>query len=160
MLFYENPYKVKLDSRLSSKSIIKDIKNHISKHPSEFIYNITNYELINTDKNCGGYFSSYDKQIAINKKETDVISILLHELGHFYQLYSGIDIVKDYTLSHQINIEQQCDAFSLLMHKEIFNIDLPKRHWAYFDKESYIFLANWYKQWPGCYEIDIELCQQ
>ena len=153
-LFDNNPYTLKISPKMesASKIIIKELKKSIHKPISDMVYNISRYNLIETKRNCGGYFDMYNQEIAINTNDEYLYGVIFHEIGHFIHLENGYDFYGDTVLSYQIKMEQEVEAFSCRAYKEIFGLYKPEKEWAYYDKQSVDFLAEWYE---GYYENDI-----
>lgn len=122
----------------------------------DLVGELTGFDLIFTDENCGGYFSPHTKEIALKSGKSDHhMRTLSHEISHFIQHDLGI-IETDKILSHTIRMEQQCETIAYYLYNGIMRDNPLKKSKFnhYFCSEDFKFLSDWY---DGYYENDLDL---
>lgn len=102
---------------------------------------LTDYKLITTTWNCGGYCSNSEKIIAY---KSGGLRTIYHEVSHAFQAELGLFDKLTNILSEDIFIEQQCETMAYYLYNSIHK-PLPAKYFnAYFDIDSVKFLADWY----------------
>lgn len=125
---------------------------HKRKLQSADLYSLvgdmTGYNLIITDRYCGGYFDNTNKIIALNEEVdfSNSYNTIFHELGHFIQ--SKLDLInKENLISEELKIEWQADYIGYeLMSKCFPNQNILRSDFnAYRSKKDLEFLIDWHK---------------
>lgn len=128
-MIYSHPLQMKLKKYFldKQKEIFKLIQIKFSKkddlilnHYEEIfnlIHKLTKFNIISTEKDCGGYLSWFKKEIAMNQSYLNdpkyVLKVLLHELGHYYQwLYNPSKHRNEISFVERYEFEQEAEAFT------------------------------------------------
>jgi hypothetical protein len=134
---------------------IQELMNYyklIDNHPAYILNRLFNYSLRTTDENCGGYCAFDRRVIAVNPSfilPENLLSlkhILAHEIGHAIQAELEVFETEERLLSNRYHIELQAESLGSVMFDIIFPNDKkdPKEFNIYFNKESLLFLRDWY----------------
>lgn len=138
--------------QLANEAIDRFIKlNLYDADISDIIGELSGYEFITTEKECGGFCNGWEKQIAIVNYD---MPTLLHELSHTFQFKDDVYSNEPVILSWYAHTEQQCESIA----KYMFTTLYPNAHHnfdSYFKKDDILFLKDWY----GDYAQDDILCQ-
>lgn len=127
--------------------ILKDIKKKIKHRMSvEDTVNRFDFDLIKTDRDCGGYFSLDSKEIAINSYKDvetfDCKNTIAHELSHLIQSKTkDFSLGESILLSDRFRLEQQCEAIASYLSPILFK---QKYIPCYNCVDAALFLKDWY----------------
>lgn len=124
-------------------------KSLISADLPSVIGELTGYEMIQTDIIEGGYCDGYAKEIALSDGLNEPHKIIFHEIGHAIQLELEMFEKTQNLMSRELQLEWQAEAICWQLYNRCFpDKPLPKRSFnAYFDKESWLWLIDWYGSW-------------
>lgn len=108
---------------------------------------LSGYECISDANGAGGYCDFNNKTIAISSKQRWLLSTVCHEICHSIQAEHGMFNDFGALLSDQVKIEHQCETMAYYLYNGLFpEAPIPwYKFTAYFDKNSIIWLADWYK---------------
>lgn len=115
----------------------------------DIVGELTGYEVISTEKDCGGYCDIYNKEIAINEPFA-----MFHEISHYIQAELCILEPSEKVMSKNILMEQQAETIAYYL----YNATHPGKPLgadkfnAYTTREDFDFLRKWY---DGYYEDDL-----
>lgn len=107
---------------------------------------LTGYNLITTQKNCGGYHDSENKVVALRHMFYQPYTVLFHEIGHCIQAELEILEKRENLISEELSIEWQAESISWQLYNKCF---MDKKQDAskfssYMTKDHWLFLINWY----------------
>lgn len=146
-----------VNDRYITAHIIKGIHNKVSiarRHKlninapiAEIVGVLSGYECITETKGADGYCDLDNSIIAINTKQSGLLSVVCHEISHSIQAELGIFNDFGKLLSQQVKIEHQCETMAYYLYNGLFpEAPIPwHKFMAYFNKDSILWLADWYK---------------
>lgn len=138
---------------------INEFKRHnlFTATPIEKIGILTGYDTIITDEDCGGYCDSKNMVIAL--KEQTSYKTIFHEIAHAIQNEVGVFIKMDNALlSHHLKYEWEAESVAFKFCNSLLRSKQNHRDFkAYFSIQDIQFLKNWYKNYPGYADDDINL---
>jgi len=108
---------------------------------------LSGYECITEAKGAGGYCDFNNRVIAIDNKQSGGLHTVCHEISHSIQAELGIFNDDGSVLSWQVKMEHQCETMAYYLYNGLFP-EAPKpwgQFTSYFNKESILWLADWYK---------------
>lgn len=118
---------------------------------SEIVGVLTGYELIKTQKDCGGYCDYQNGIIAINNKwwETFTIGTMFHEIAHSFK--ADLEAYRDENrlLSAMLLDEIETDVVSKYMLDRLYPGAIPDDdvlNYKWSEKDAK-FLLDWYGDW-------------
>lgn len=118
---------------------------------TEIVGVLTGYDLIATNKDCGGYHNVHTKEIALGPYDDPEfqLSVLFHEMGHAFN-YQLEKYEKDqWLLSWKLKDEIETDFISKYMLDNLYPKLVPDSkiityQWS---KSDAMFLKEWYGDW-------------
>jgi hypothetical protein len=118
-------------------------KLHYNAPYIDIIGYLCDYNLIITDKNCGGYCDINNKIIGY---KNGGLGTIFHEISHTFQKELGFFEKKQNIISEDIFIEQQCETMAYYLYNGIFKYKqiTCKNFNSYFEIEDIKFLIDWY----------------
>ena len=149
-----------VDDRMLNKEIKRKIIDIVDVYKNSFtksqpnVYDVvgcvSDFDLIKTSYNCGGYFDFVNNQIAYNPKNIDNKKFLdrtiVHELGHFIQ-FSTIGLAwGNKHISSYLVEEQQAECIAFFLYKFMFGLEENfKKFDSYFNLFHIDYLNKHYR---------------
>lgn len=146
-----------VNDRYITAGIVKSIHNKVNiacNHKlnvnapiAEIVGALSGYECIYEAKGAGGYCDYENKVIAIDIKQNRLLPNVCHEISHSIQAELGMFNDFGTLLSEQVKIEHQCETMAYYLYNGLFP-EAPiawHQFTAYFNKDSILWLADWYK---------------
>lgn len=110
---------------------------------------LTGYNLIATQKKCGGYHDGQNKIIALRYPDYQPYKVLFHEIGHSIQAELELFEKRQNLISEELHIEWQAESISWQLYNRCFpdKQQAASKFNAYMTKDHWLFLINWYGKW-------------
>ena len=118
---------------------------------SEIVGVLSDHNFVITEKDCGGYWDRWNKEIAVSFEWWDAFAIgsLFHELGHAFKAELEVYEKEQILISWKLRDEIETDRIAKYMLDRLYpnlvpDTDILTYQWNDADAK---FLADWYGDW-------------
>lgn len=118
---------------------------------AEIIGVLTDYKLVTTELNCGGWHNKRTKEIALSPYNDPKfeLSVLFHEMGHAFNTELEKYEKEQWLLSWKLRDEIETDFISKYMLDNLYPNTVPDDQVITYqwDEDNAQFLKDWYGDW-------------